>query len=125
MGAEQSALLACTETNESEPPLQMPNAELYFRGSYFDGLDRPQTGPVTEALLHLVGNVQNAVQDKNEIRLDCENYDAEINEKGQVESNILMDDMMFYTDVPELDIEELDEGLTMEQLAKFKNLLSK
>ncbi|KAH8323212.1 hypothetical protein KR067_000927 [Drosophila pandora] len=56
MGAEQSARLACTETGATEKPLRLINSELFFR-LYFDKMREPVTGPVTEALLHLVKNL--------------------------------------------------------------------
>lgn len=56
MGAEQSARLVCTETGEAEKPLKLINSELFFR-LYFDRMREPVTGPVTEALFHLVKNL--------------------------------------------------------------------
>lgn len=56
MGAEQSALLACTETGKPEKPLRLYNSEQFFQ-LYFDGMPEPQTGPVTAALLHLIMNM--------------------------------------------------------------------
>ncbi|XP_017097237.2 uncharacterized protein [Drosophila bipectinata] len=56
MGAEQSARLVCTETAETEKPLKLINSELFFR-LYFEKMPQPVTGPVTEALLHLVKNL--------------------------------------------------------------------
>ncbi|EDW57600.2 uncharacterized protein [Drosophila virilis] len=53
MGAEQSALLVCTQTGKPERPLRLQNAEQFFQ-LYFDKMPEPKTGPVTEALLHLI-----------------------------------------------------------------------
>ncbi|KAM8715258.1 hypothetical protein ACLKA7_002328 [Drosophila subpalustris] len=55
MGAEQSALLVCTQTGKPETPLRLHNAEQFFQ-NYFDRMAEPRTGPVTEALLHLILN---------------------------------------------------------------------
>ncbi|XP_037711226.1 uncharacterized protein LOC119548183 [Drosophila subpulchrella] len=57
MGAEQSAVLACTQTGIQEEPLKLVNSELFFR-LYFEKMRKPVTGPVTEALLHLVEHLQ-------------------------------------------------------------------
>ncbi|KAH8298238.1 hypothetical protein KR018_011438 [Drosophila ironensis] len=59
MGAEQSARLACTQTVEYEEPLPMNNSELFFR-LHFESMPEPVTGPVTEALYHLVTNMRGA-----------------------------------------------------------------
>ncbi|KAH8395647.1 hypothetical protein KR222_005309 [Zaprionus bogoriensis] len=56
MGAEQSAVLACTETGKPETPLRLHNAEQFFQ-LYFERMAEPQTGPVTAALLHLIMNM--------------------------------------------------------------------
>ncbi|EDW77389.2 uncharacterized protein Dwil_GK18272 [Drosophila willistoni] len=56
MGAEQSALLACTQTGIPEIPLSLPNSELFFR-LYFEKMSKPETGPITTALLHLIEHV--------------------------------------------------------------------
>lgn len=56
MGAEQSALLACTETGKPEKPLRLNNAEMFFQ-LYFDRMPEPQTGPITAALLHYIMNM--------------------------------------------------------------------
>ncbi|XP_017859262.1 PREDICTED: uncharacterized protein LOC108611248 [Drosophila arizonae] len=55
MGAEQSALLACTQTGKPESPLNLENSKQFFQ-LYFDRMPEPKTGPVTEALLHLIKN---------------------------------------------------------------------
>ncbi|EDW11865.2 uncharacterized protein LOC6576433 isoform X2 [Drosophila mojavensis] len=55
MGAEQSALLACTQTGKPESPLNLENSKQFFQ-LYFDRMPEPKTGPVTEALLHLIMN---------------------------------------------------------------------
>jgi len=57
MGAEQSAVLACTQTGIQEEHLKLVNSELFF-SSYFEKMRQPVTGPVTEALLHLVEHLQ-------------------------------------------------------------------
>ncbi|XP_036678580.3 uncharacterized protein [Drosophila suzukii] len=57
MGAEQSAVLACTQTGIQEEHLKLVNSELFF-SSYFEKMRKPVTGPVTEALLHLVEHLQ-------------------------------------------------------------------
>ncbi|XP_016962099.1 uncharacterized protein LOC108032653 [Drosophila biarmipes] len=57
MGAEQSAVLACTQTGAQEEPLELVNSELFFR-LYFEEIPEPVTGPVTQALLHLVEHLQ-------------------------------------------------------------------
>ncbi|EDW51743.1 uncharacterized protein LOC6611265 [Drosophila sechellia] len=59
MGAEQSALLACTQTSIHEDRVEMVNSKLFFQ-LYFDRMPQPVTGPVTEALLHLVKKVNAA-----------------------------------------------------------------
>ncbi|XP_020810701.1 uncharacterized protein LOC110186007 [Drosophila serrata] len=63
MGAEQSALLVCTQTGRPEKFLELTNAEQFFR-LYFDKMPKPKTGPVTEALLHLVNNLP-VTKDRN------------------------------------------------------------
>uniref|UniRef100_A0A6P4EIH0 Uncharacterized protein LOC108042543 n=1 Tax=Drosophila rhopaloa TaxID=1041015 RepID=A0A6P4EIH0_DRORH len=64
MGAEQSALLVCTQTGKPEKPLELINSELFFR-SYFENMPEPVTGPVTEALLHLVSNLHTTRRNVN------------------------------------------------------------
>ncbi|XP_033159699.1 uncharacterized protein LOC117140730 [Drosophila mauritiana] len=56
MGAEQSALVACTQRGIHEDRVEMVNSKLFFQ-LYFDRMPQPVTGPVTEALLHLVKKV--------------------------------------------------------------------
>ncbi|XP_017853951.1 uncharacterized protein LOC108607571 [Drosophila busckii] len=60
MGAEQSAILVCTQTGKPEPALKLTNSEQFFQ-LYFDKIVEntlaPKTGPVTEALLHLIRNM--------------------------------------------------------------------
>ncbi|KAH8352429.1 hypothetical protein KR084_004134 [Drosophila pseudotakahashii] len=74
MGAEQSAVLACTQTGIQEKPLELINSELFFR-LYFEKMREPVTGPVTEALLHLVGNLprSGAIVDAEESIQDEDN----------------------------------------------------
>lgn len=67
MGAEQSALLACTQTGIHEDRLEMDNSKLFFQ-LYFDRMPQPVTGPVTEALLHLVDKVNVAGANNGNIR---------------------------------------------------------
>ncbi|EDW03632.1 uncharacterized protein LOC6562774 [Drosophila grimshawi] len=57
MGAEQSAFLACTQTGKHEEPVKMSNSEKFFQ-LYFEKMPDPHTGPVTEALLHLISHMQ-------------------------------------------------------------------
>lgn len=48
--------MACTQTGEPEKFLELNNAEQFFR-LHFEKMRKPVTGPVTEALLHLVKNL--------------------------------------------------------------------
>ncbi|XP_052850816.1 uncharacterized protein LOC128261261 [Drosophila gunungcola] len=64
MGAEQSALLVCTQTGKPEKPLELVNSELFFR-LHFENMREPVTGPVTQALLHLAENLQRTRQNVN------------------------------------------------------------
>ncbi|XP_070141056.1 uncharacterized protein [Drosophila kikkawai] len=64
MGAEQSALLACTQTGKPENFLELTNAEQFF-SLQFEKMPKPATGPVTEALLYLVENLPEAKDNEN------------------------------------------------------------
>ncbi|XP_017068163.1 uncharacterized protein LOC108105893 [Drosophila eugracilis] len=68
MGAEQSAVLACTQTGIPQKPLELPNSELFFR-LYFDKMPEPKTGPVTEALLRLVEHLNQPNANAEEAQL--------------------------------------------------------
>ncbi|XP_043652004.1 uncharacterized protein LOC122619254 [Drosophila teissieri] len=76
MGAEQSALLACTQTGIHEEHMELVNSKLFFR-LYFDAMPQPVTGPVTEALLHLVENLRTAgVINADETQSIQDEYDS-------------------------------------------------
>ncbi|XP_034475538.1 uncharacterized protein LOC117782627 isoform X2 [Drosophila innubila] len=88
MGAEQSALLVCTQTGKPEAPLRLRNAEQFFQ-HYFDKMAEPRTGPVTEALMHLILNgSENSLEGKElscwtkliEQDSGCDNYELEMQE---------------------------------------------
>nr|NP_001246030.1 uncharacterized protein Dmel_CG43052 [Drosophila melanogaster]AFH03704.1 uncharacterized protein Dmel_CG43052 [Drosophila melanogaster] len=80
MGAEQSALLACTQTGIHEDRLEMDNSKLFFQ-LYFDRMPQPVTGPVTEALLHLVDKVNvagaNNADETQSIKDECNSGESD------------------------------------------------
>ncbi|XP_070141054.1 uncharacterized protein [Drosophila kikkawai] len=80
MGAEQSALLACTQTGKPENFLELTNAEQFF-SLQFEKMPKPATGPVTEALLYLVENLPEA---KDNLHLPPdENGELEFSDGGE------------------------------------------
>ncbi|XP_064542121.1 uncharacterized protein LOC135431108 isoform X2 [Drosophila montana] len=98
MGAEQSALLVCTQTGKPERPLRLENAEQYFQ-LYFDKMPEPKTGPVTEALLHLIVNApQQSLESREQANWACqqepdsgyENDELETEETSEEEQDIDM-----------------------------------
>ncbi|XP_017026246.1 uncharacterized protein [Drosophila kikkawai] len=82
MGAEQSALLACTQTGKPENFLELTNAEQFF-SLQFEKMPKPATGPVTEALLYLVENLPEA----KDITLENAEQDLHLppDENGELE----------------------------------------
>ncbi|XP_017002895.2 uncharacterized protein [Drosophila takahashii] len=99
MGAEQSAVLACTQTGIQEKPLELINSELFFR-LYFEKMRQPVTGPVTEALLHLVNNLQSSraivnAEESNQEEDNCSEsgFNSEYSDDSEVSTATYSDDV--------------------------------
>ncbi|XP_060667084.1 uncharacterized protein LOC132799003 [Drosophila nasuta] len=114
MGAEQSALLVCTQTGKPENPLKLPNAEQYFQ-MYFDKMAEPRTGPVTEALLHLIANVpQQSLSEENEnmyakplelgFGYQNDNLEEASDGKSEQETNVMSDESNSLDDSSDSDV---------------------
>ncbi|EDV57938.1 uncharacterized protein LOC6540661 [Drosophila erecta] len=87
MGAEQSALLACTQTGIHEQHMELVNSKLFF-GLYFDKMPQPVTGPVTKALLHLVDNLRTAgiinADETLSIKGEYDNGESDVSDVSEV-----------------------------------------
>ncbi|TDG43452.1 hypothetical protein AWZ03_010129 [Drosophila navojoa] len=115
MGAEQSALLACTQTGKPENPLKLENSEQFFQ-LYFDRMPEPKTGPVTEALLHLITNAphpnlgfRERANWANQQEQDSgfENDELEMEESSEA-----------YEEEPDIDMISEEEERTVDQLSE-------